>query len=196
MRALSQERLFRNFYRCARCGQEWTDVWSAQCDDDCPHCGARHMSPYDSEDVEEGLERRAFRDDTLLDEPPQGDRQFASQSDDANLPASHPHIPESLVPPTGAFAVRLIAKPEPSELDKRLARELRPRFVTNRTAPRGMCVSKLLALDILRTSYSTRFAKPSETVPGNLVLGKLSWAKDRTSVLSGPVWLALLDSTL
>ena len=27
--------LFRNFYRCARCGQEWTDVWPAQCDDDC-----------------------------------------------------------------------------------------------------------------------------------------------------------------
>jgi DNA-directed RNA polymerase subunit RPC12/RpoP len=33
--------LFRNFYRCARCGREWTDVWPAQCDDDCPHCGAR-----------------------------------------------------------------------------------------------------------------------------------------------------------
>jgi len=23
------------------------------CDDDCPHCGARHMSPYDSEDLTE-----------------------------------------------------------------------------------------------------------------------------------------------
>jgi DNA-directed RNA polymerase subunit RPC12/RpoP len=43
--------LFRNFYLCARCGQEWTDVWPAQCDDDCPFCGARHMSPYKSEDV-------------------------------------------------------------------------------------------------------------------------------------------------
>lgn len=43
--------LFRNFYRCARCGNEWTDVWSATCDDDCPECGARHMSPYKSEDV-------------------------------------------------------------------------------------------------------------------------------------------------
>ncbi|MDB5486275.1 MAG: hypothetical protein JWR29_2179 [Tardiphaga sp.] len=21
------------------------------CDDDCPHCGARHMSPYDSENL-------------------------------------------------------------------------------------------------------------------------------------------------
>ena len=45
---------FRNYYRCAKCGCEWTDVWSAQCDDDCPGCGVRHMSPYKSEDVEEG----------------------------------------------------------------------------------------------------------------------------------------------
>ena len=45
--------LFRNFYNCARCGAHWADVWSAQCDDDCPECGARHMSPYKSEDVAE-----------------------------------------------------------------------------------------------------------------------------------------------
>lgn len=45
---------FRNCYRCARCGGEWTDVWSAQCDDGYPHCGARHMSPYKSKDAEEG----------------------------------------------------------------------------------------------------------------------------------------------
>jgi predicted nucleic acid-binding Zn-ribbon protein len=44
---------FRNYYRCAQCGCEWTDVWSAQCDDDCPWCGARHMSPYKSEDAED-----------------------------------------------------------------------------------------------------------------------------------------------
>ncbi len=45
--------LFRNFYRCARCRQEWVDDWSCACDDDCPHCGARHMSPYMSEQIEE-----------------------------------------------------------------------------------------------------------------------------------------------
>ena len=45
---------FRNFYRSARCGSVWTDVWSAQCDDNCPHCGAYYMSPYKSEDIEEG----------------------------------------------------------------------------------------------------------------------------------------------
>jgi DNA-directed RNA polymerase subunit RPC12/RpoP len=43
---------FRNLYRCARCGHEWTDVWSAQCDDDCPDCGARHMAPFKSDDVD------------------------------------------------------------------------------------------------------------------------------------------------
>jgi hypothetical protein len=43
---------FRNHYRCARCGHEWDEVWTAQCDDDCPNCDARHMSPYKSDDVE------------------------------------------------------------------------------------------------------------------------------------------------
>ena len=43
--------LFRNYYRCARCGHEWTHNWSATCDDDCPRCGARHMSPYKSDDI-------------------------------------------------------------------------------------------------------------------------------------------------
>jgi DNA-directed RNA polymerase subunit RPC12/RpoP len=48
-----KKRLFRNFYRCARCSNEWEDVWSAACDDDCPKCGARHMSPYKSEDADD-----------------------------------------------------------------------------------------------------------------------------------------------
>lgn len=45
--------LFRNFYQCYRCNRLWEDVWSATCDDDCPRCGARHCSPYKSEDEEE-----------------------------------------------------------------------------------------------------------------------------------------------
>lgn len=44
---------FRNYYRCVRCKQRWTDEWSAMCDDDCPYCGARHMSPYNSDDLTE-----------------------------------------------------------------------------------------------------------------------------------------------
>lgn len=42
---------FRNHYRCERCGCTWEDEWSCTCDDDCPHCGARHMSPADSDDL-------------------------------------------------------------------------------------------------------------------------------------------------
>jgi hypothetical protein len=53
---------FLNFYRCARCRRRWTDEWSCMCDDDCPHCGARHMSPCHSEDLTEfvGQEGREF----------------------------------------------------------------------------------------------------------------------------------------
>ena len=47
----SEHRRFCNFYRCCRCGNEWEDVWSATCDDDCRVCGARHMSPYRSDDA-------------------------------------------------------------------------------------------------------------------------------------------------
>ena len=47
------EARFRNHYRCDQCDGEWTDEWSCQCDDDCPHCGARHMSPYKSDDLGE-----------------------------------------------------------------------------------------------------------------------------------------------
>ena len=48
---------FLNFYRCDRCRKIWTDEWSCMCDDDCPHCGARHMSPFDSEDLTELIEQ-------------------------------------------------------------------------------------------------------------------------------------------
>lgn len=48
---------FLNFYKCGRCKRRWTDEWSCTCDDDCPHCGARHMSPSHSEDLTEFIER-------------------------------------------------------------------------------------------------------------------------------------------
>ena len=40
---------FINYYRCPQCDQTWCDEWSAMCDDDCPHCGTRHISPYQSD---------------------------------------------------------------------------------------------------------------------------------------------------
>jgi predicted nucleic acid-binding Zn-ribbon protein len=42
---------FENHYECDACGCTWTDEWSAMCDDDCPECGARHMSPHASEQI-------------------------------------------------------------------------------------------------------------------------------------------------
>ena len=47
---------FRNYYTCARCQRNWTDEWSCMCDDDCPHCGARHMTPVESDDVTHVIE--------------------------------------------------------------------------------------------------------------------------------------------
>ena len=47
---------FRNHYVCAQCASVWTDEWSCMCDDDCPHCGARHMSPLKSDDLTEIIE--------------------------------------------------------------------------------------------------------------------------------------------
>jgi hypothetical protein len=49
---------FRNYYRCEDCEREWSDEWSCTCDDDCPHCGARHMSPYESDDLTEIVEEQ------------------------------------------------------------------------------------------------------------------------------------------
>lgn len=48
---------FRNYYTCARCHSDWEDEWSCMCDDDCPHCGARHMSPRDSDELTEVIAR-------------------------------------------------------------------------------------------------------------------------------------------
>lgn len=39
---------YQNQYRCPDCGTEWDDVWDCACDDDCPACGTRHISPFES----------------------------------------------------------------------------------------------------------------------------------------------------
>lgn len=44
---------YRNYYTCGRCKKHWQDEWSCTCDDDCPHCGARHMSPDSSDELTE-----------------------------------------------------------------------------------------------------------------------------------------------
>ncbi len=42
-----------NFYRCDRCDRVWNDEWSCACDDACPYCGQRDMTPFDSKDLTE-----------------------------------------------------------------------------------------------------------------------------------------------
>src|SRR5579863_2694718 len=42
---------FLNMYRCERCEKVWRVEWSCTCEDDCPHCGLRHMTPFQSEDL-------------------------------------------------------------------------------------------------------------------------------------------------
>lgn len=44
---------FLNAYRCDRCHELWSDHWSCTCDDECPHCGGRDMTPFDSQDLTE-----------------------------------------------------------------------------------------------------------------------------------------------
>jgi len=39
---------FQNQYTCYKCKHEWTDEYDACPDDDCPECGARHVSPHTS----------------------------------------------------------------------------------------------------------------------------------------------------
>ena len=43
--------LVQKFLYCSDCGKSWHDCWGATCDDDCPRCGARHMSPCESDDL-------------------------------------------------------------------------------------------------------------------------------------------------
>lgn len=53
---------FLNIYHCERCRRVWTDEWSCTCDDQCPYCGERDMSPVKSKDLTELIvpEGKAF----------------------------------------------------------------------------------------------------------------------------------------
>ena len=52
---------FLNFYRCDRCERVWTDEWSCTCDDECPRCGRRDLTPFDSENLTEFIVQEGDR---------------------------------------------------------------------------------------------------------------------------------------
>jgi hypothetical protein len=44
--------VFRNYYKCSKCGHEWDDCWEHTCSMDCPKCHIE-IEPYKSEDISE-----------------------------------------------------------------------------------------------------------------------------------------------
>ena len=44
---------FLNHYTCPKCTAQWSDAWSCMVDDDCPGCGMRHISPDESDEIED-----------------------------------------------------------------------------------------------------------------------------------------------
>lgn len=45
--------LYRNYYECDDCGEQWEDEWDSTCDDPCPKCEVPY-SPMRSENVSAG----------------------------------------------------------------------------------------------------------------------------------------------
>lgn len=45
--------MYLNYYECSYCGHEWTDEYDSMCDDDCPNCKERHITPFKSEVIPE-----------------------------------------------------------------------------------------------------------------------------------------------
>tara|TARA_R100000365_G_C2689950_1_gene32191 strand:+ start:59 stop:235 length:177 start_codon:yes stop_codon:yes gene_type:complete len=41
---------FEIFYVCYQCNEPFEDYWDCQVDSECPHCEAKDVSPFDSEE--------------------------------------------------------------------------------------------------------------------------------------------------
>jgi hypothetical protein len=64
---------FRNHYHCGECGASWEDEWSCTCDDDCPECGSRHYSPFDSDDLSVLIEAEGPETYAVYYSPPEAE---------------------------------------------------------------------------------------------------------------------------
>lgn len=45
-----EDHIMHNHYHCPECNQDFVDDWSCAVDEDCHHCGTRHLTPVSSED--------------------------------------------------------------------------------------------------------------------------------------------------
>ena len=86
---------FRNHYRCDVCNCTWTDEWSSMSDDDCPCCSARSITPYESEDLTEVVEKRG--DEFIVLRSPE----TAEHAPDYKEVASFPTLQEAEAFPKG-----------------------------------------------------------------------------------------------
>ncbi len=43
--------MFINYYECPNCKNTWMDVWECTCDDTCPYCETKNVSPHISRDL-------------------------------------------------------------------------------------------------------------------------------------------------
>jgi hypothetical protein len=42
---------FQNFYECHGCGAKWKGEWSCMVDEECLHCDAKNITPYDANEL-------------------------------------------------------------------------------------------------------------------------------------------------
>lgn len=41
------------YYQCPDCKTAWLDTWDCEVDSECPGCGAKHVTPHGSLDLEQ-----------------------------------------------------------------------------------------------------------------------------------------------
>lgn len=64
---------YSNRYVCPECHALWEDEWSCGCDDECPECECRHVSPVESIDLTVIVEQTGDRTWTVWRSPPDAD---------------------------------------------------------------------------------------------------------------------------
>ena len=64
---------YNNRYRCPDCKAVWDSDWSSGCDEECPECEARNISPLWSENLSVVVEPQKDGSWTIWRSPPEAD---------------------------------------------------------------------------------------------------------------------------